>query len=780
MSGGAVLRSDKGGMRLAVMLISAAAAAFLLTNVRIGGTFSPFLSAFISALPPLWAAAALFGGICSAVAYGAVWGCAAELSAAAVTALYVWIFHNKSSIRLRSAVTGIIYFICAGAVNAGSGDWVMFIAVFFRAVMCAAAACCMSRAGELVKNGVCDTRRTSDIFGGLFCAGIVYMIAAAALCSKEIGILNLGRIAAGFCTAAAARKFGVRGGCAVGVLSASAFLLADQSLGRSGAMLAFSGLAAGLYCVKGKYAVNIAFICAAFGITAAAGMPSGAPRFIADMGAAAAIYCLIPEALYLPRLNGIFASEEESKNIQADKLEFAARILEEVGADVETASEMLAVQRDKRSGSIGDFVKSRVCGTVCAQGGCSAFCGSSGTSGTADAFRAAESIAQSKGSVTCAELPAGFNGCKAKARIADECNYAVELRQVQERKNAFIQRFLEGASEQLSASCNMICSLAKETEGELKRDFNLSEAAGKILAQEGLEVRSVQVAFDSGMRPFAEAYVYAENIAADKESGSVFLSEAGERLGILMGYELARPVVISCGCEGRTLSRIRWRAEGTYIPDCCIVSHAAEGICGDSHTSFEDGRGNFYIILADGMGRGARAAAESSMAVSLLRRIILAGTGAEAAVRTLNVLMNAASSDETFTTADIMEVNLYTGQARLIKMGGAPTVVMPQSGGGASAEVYSECSAPLGIITSVEVKEQRFCLTERSRTVMTTDGIGAEVQGYITALLENESLTCEQICDRIMAHTDEQERESEEKMRRRDDKTAAVLRLYKA
>ena len=77
----------------------------------------------------------------------------------------------------------------------------------------------------------------------IFYAGIVYMIIIAALCSKTVWIINAGRIAAGFCTAAAARKFGVRGGGAVGVLSASAFLLAEQSLGRCGAMLAFAGLA---------------------------------------------------------------------------------------------------------------------------------------------------------------------------------------------------------------------------------------------------------------------------------------------------------------------------------------------------------------------------------------------------------------------------------------------------------------------------------------------------------------------------------------------------------
>ena len=44
-------------------VIASAAAGFLITNVKIGGTLSPFLTSLISALTPLYGTAALFGGI---------------------------------------------------------------------------------------------------------------------------------------------------------------------------------------------------------------------------------------------------------------------------------------------------------------------------------------------------------------------------------------------------------------------------------------------------------------------------------------------------------------------------------------------------------------------------------------------------------------------------------------------------------------------------------------------------------------------------------------------
>ena len=51
-------------------VIASAAAGFLITNVKIGGTLSPFLTSLISALTPLYGTAALFGGILLGTCHG--------------------------------------------------------------------------------------------------------------------------------------------------------------------------------------------------------------------------------------------------------------------------------------------------------------------------------------------------------------------------------------------------------------------------------------------------------------------------------------------------------------------------------------------------------------------------------------------------------------------------------------------------------------------------------------------------------------------------------------
>lgn len=762
--------------------IMSAAAAFLITNVRIGGALSPFGTSLTAALSPVNGLAALIGAGLSAAAKGSFWSSAAEISSMAVMTLYGYIFRRKGRKKYRAPVSGILYFLSSCAMTAGNGaDWIMFAAVMLRSVMCAVMTLFFVETIDVIKNGLypANGRRSVSAEGDSFrltALAAVFIAVIASLCSKGIGILNPGRIAAGFCCAAAARKFGVRGGAAAGILSAAAFLLCDQYLGRSGSMLAFAAMTAGACMPKGKYSVNVAFICACFGITAAAGMPSGTPEFIADMGAAAVIYCLVPEGIYMPKLNGICAERKKPSDLGSDRLSFAAAMLSEIGSDVENASEMLIRTAESKRADICDTVRKRVCDGMCSKSSCSA-----AGSGKADilegCFKAAQSITEKKGSITVRELPAGFEGCKKKSQLADGYNYAVRLRQIQTRSDAYARRFLENASEQLSASCSMMTSLSEKLSSGTAVDHALSGSAERILVREGLDVRSVCVSFDEEMHPFCEAYLYT-----DKNFSEILLSNATEKLGALLGAELEKPVAVSGGSEdgSRLLCRVRWWGNAVYYPDCRVECRAAEGsVCGDSHVSFEDGLGNFCMILSDGMGKGGRAAAESSMAVSLIKRLILSGIGIESAVKTLNVLMNATSSDEVFTTLDILIISCYTGKAVLIKMGAAPTLVYGKGGDGGYTDEYSECSAPIGILGRTDVKEAVFELDENSRVIMATDGVGSECCTYMKTLLENERLTCEQIADKLMAYSDELETESEEKYRRQDDKTAAAIRLYK-
>ena len=91
---------------------------------------------------------------------------------------------------------------------------------------------------------------------------------------------------------------------------------------------------------------------------------------------------------------------------------------------------------------------------------------------------------------------------------------------------------------------------------------------------------------------------------------------------------------------------------------------------GDKGTYFKTDSGVLCVILSDGMGAGSEAAAESDEAVAILERFLRSGVDGAAAMKILNSVMLLRSGEEWgFATADMMCVDLFTGEAALYKLG---------------------------------------------------------------------------------------------------------------
>ena len=101
-----------------------------------------------------------------------------------------------------------------------------------------------------------------------------------------------------------------------------------------------------------------------------------------------------------------------------------------------------------------------------------------------------------------------------------------------------------------------------------------------------------------------------------------------------------------------------------------------ESACGDTITHFETDQGLLCLLISDGMGSGAEAQRESRNAVNLLEQFLRAGVEPEPALRTINAALSLRSEDTgSFTTIDLMTVDLRRRQASLYKYGAAPTYV---------------------------------------------------------------------------------------------------------
>lgn len=171
-----------------------------------------------------------------------------------------------------------------------------------------------------------------------------------------------------------------------------------------------------------------------------------------------------------------------------------------------------------------------------------------------------------------------------------------------------------------------------------------------------------------------------------------------------------------------------------YNPQVGVSAYAKEeNICGDSYRCGELKKGKFMLAISDGMGKGKRAAEESSKTVSALHNLLKAGFDIELALRTVNALLLNNSSDEIFSTVDLGIFDRFTGKLQLYKIGAAATFIKR----GDRVEAIKVSTLPIGMIDKISVDYIDVQLRKGDKLILVSDGItDADREGGIVWLIE--------------------------------------------
>ena len=140
---------------------------------------------------------------------------------------------------------------------------------------------------------------------------------------------------------------------------------------------------------------------------------------------------------------------------------------------------------------------------------------------------------------------------------------------------------------------------------------------------------------------------------------------------------------------------------------------------GDNFSLFTLENGHYHICLSDGMGSGPDAFRESDMVVELMEKFLEAGFPAETAIRMMNSAMVLQGDKDTFSTLDLSEVDLYSGDLSITKVGAAPTFIKR----GEKVECLSAPSLPAGSRILEPAQPLHTTLGKGDFLVMVTDGV---------------------------------------------------------
>ncbi len=725
--------------------------------------FIPISPALTAALPAAFSSAVFAGSAASIIARGQAESFVTEMIAMAVMLALKIIMRRFTERQLGSAGTGIyaaVVYILSGAVAslAAKITAALAAAVFFRGIICGIAAYFISCEMRCIKtNG-----RVSVTGANSLCTAVLYVTGISVLFGVSAGTFSLGRAVGIFVILAAGGRFGGAGGAIMGVLTSLGAILGCtggeqlSELSRSMAVVGCAGLIGGLFSKRGKIFSAVSFTAVSLFLTMFMGKLSWAAALMTDTLTAAALYSLIPDRLYMKAVNSAVESRSAVTDYFARKISFGTNCFAKIGDSTDRASELLA---EKNSCRIN--ISGTVCEKICGECRNRDFCCKSDENRIRAAFAPCEKLLLGKGFITVPELPRCIESCTKKAEIADLMNKLYSQDSALLRRSENHSRTREIFSEQLSSSVSFMDALGDIHSSGRIYDENLSERAGEIIRSCGGKDPNAAVFFDKGGNLFISCF-YDGKLEVPPE-------DVTEKLSSLTDRDLEPPEFFS---EAEHVHACWHEPAAFEIEVGKAVLCGRENVSGDSSVQFTDGFGSVYFLIADGMGSGSRAALESSMACSLISKLIRAGADGATALRLVNSLLISKSADEVFTTADMLRIDLFTGKADFFKAGAAQSFV--RTGGTVSAVENS--SFPLGIIPSAEPKPFSIRLSDGDCAAVFSDGIPETSFPKLRELLLSDGYSPSRCADTVI-ELDRPEKGVFNDFS--DDRTIIVLKLHK-
>ena len=287
---------------------------------------------------------------------------------------------------------------------------------------------------------------------------------------------------------------------------------------------------------------------------------------------------------------------------------------------------------------------------------------------------------------------------------------------------------------QLGATGNMLKKMSEELERNDTYDEKAAAAAEKLLSELGL-LKTAVLALIINNKLCIDAY------------GTGNLSYPPDEIADRLSFELHREFdlpMISYN-SGKFHITISERARFDTEVRVFRKNKSGSRYSGDCSECFNDGQGNVYMILSDGMGSGSRARIDSSFSCSMLEKLLKAGVDLDSALEMLNSSLLVKSPDESFATLDLCRIDLNTGDVLLCKAGGASTYVRC----GNSFNEIKEDGMPLGTGFKANYKGKLFRLTEGDTIIMTSDGAEIDRQWLEQLVMRDKRTDLENMIDTV-------------------------------
>lgn len=599
------------------------------------------------------------------------------------TGVFVFTFASSTVFMFSSApsLTGLILNLCSCALCAGS-------VVFYKGSV-----------------GCIDKKRDIYMLDNHSLICIMMSLCTLLLGCSEVSIMGLrpARLFGSLVIITAAALFSQSGGSVTGVSIGTCVAVSGTSVALS-LCYGICGLATGVFSKYGQLACAVVFAGISGIFALIDGSAEGLAVFI-EAAVAGLIFCVVPQkrlAEIRSRISKPHKEKLASEAVSAkEKLCEASRAVGSVSRCIKSVSNGIEAMAPPNDVIVCLRVKERICSdcklnnTLCPENG--------------EFAEITQKLAQGE-SVSAEDFSANFNQkCPFVPKLAESFNRIYSNRSAVNALQAGAARNREFACGQFEWSSKLLKELADNVESGARVLHGQERTALRVLSDRDFEVKSI-----SCTQSAQEAFCLRCTVTDFPRGTS--LTRLTSALSAELEIQL-NPPKIKDTPQGKEMTFMRKEILGFRFGSAS-ANCGNRKLCGDYFECFRT-ESKAYVVMSDGMGTGGRAAIDSAMTVEVFSRLIKAGIGLDTALGLTNIALAVKSEDESLSTLDVAEIDLFSGEALILKAGAAPSFYTVSG----RVRTVEPPSTPLGILNNVGFTRYNLNLRGGDMLIMVSDGM---------------------------------------------------------
>lgn len=688
-----------------------AAAGFLLELSGSALSPSPTGAALSAGLSDKRGICVIVGGVIGAVLHGFPTAFQGLISLALVFVLRLLPEFGgaKAKAAVKSLGAGVA--ILASRLTEADGTAAL-LHIFLAAVTAAIFALCVHLLSENIRIrgfDICDMRDCAFVC-------VISALSFVSLGAIDLLGLNIGRMALGFSVLTISASRGLMLSAVVGASAVLGLCGSSPEVGSGGAVFAFAAIASTALERYSGIVRALGYIFISVTAALITGIGEGTWQILFEAAISGAAFAVIPHRKSRA-VEGEFADASVSDMLR-QRLNFAADAISAIETSLQSAADTLERKYKLNIEDIPERAADRCCRScpnsmLCWGKNYEIFCKE--FSRLVDVLRSGSvDSGDFTLSADCSEICVNSDGV-LDAVSAEYLRY-VSVKNG-ERRVRDLRRIY---TDQLEGVADILRDMGGEREEYNNASLYRAEEkrAEKVLLNSGVQAPQVFVTADNRGKIRFEAYGDTEPSVTCDYLGTMLSRSLGRELGELQLWG-------NRNCKdgnGRYKLVATERTAYSVKLGAFQMSKGKNRVCGDYYEYFTSPSGVLYVIMSDGMGSGSRARVDSAMTCSMLTKLLKSGISLKTALEIVNTAVMVKSSDESYATLDICQLDLNSGEGVIYKAGAAITYIKSRD----KLMRAALSSSPVGLGGQLSVPAQKFSVSGGDVIVMMTDGAVAD------------------------------------------------------